>query len=438
MDMTLQDSAEWTDGAAWPPTRFSRRDERLGLYRQLWGGNLAYLSPAAPPRIVTNLFRALPDSHSALLTLAPPDVDRSDLGHVIRCAVAMVTNMLRSGMAWPWFDGERLECLDPAQTYPRSDGGMVVGVRFTSSTARSAHPDKIRLTVIEPEGEWRQTVHEYSGSGRSEDTSASGPSIGTLGHRSGHVPRIGAEVREVAAGQGNAVPWVALPPANGQWGTSRFDDLAPLVLALAQMHGKRVVILDKHAKPILTFRVHNADIDDAVANYSGPADGAEDPSTWIGGKPALDTLPTSRQERVQAIIEALQARDAFELSDELSDVRYVEPHLQAVGAVTEAIDQLHEEIRLVTHLPSLKMMDNAVSGESLKRQHLLLYAFSSLLQTLLHLGLEDAWGRRFAWAHPFDAIDDSRGALDTSADGGMMRRTDPDAGGDDGPQDDRD
>ena len=401
LDLTLHPD-EVRPNAIWPPIRMRERDRQLGILRRLWSGRLDDIVPPGtdPPRIVTNLFERLPEVHSDLLVSSPLPTDPPGLEAAVE---ALVTNLLRSGMAWCWYDGVALQIMDPAVTYPRRDGGVVAVTRYTSETAQSSWPDRALITVVEPDGAWEQYTTEFTGSAITQGDASTLPGDGSLGELTD-----GPEY-----GMGRPPVAVPLPPRSGRWGTSIYRRLAPLVAELARRHDSRSAILDYNAAPLLTYRVADIDVDSAVLVESDAITDTP-PDLWDDdGKPALNDTLTEREALVRRQLDRWRRSQSMRLADGITDIEYLtwDGDLTATEA---SIEQIHEELRLLSGLPSLLMGGaDPVSGASLKRQHLVLYAYSSKLHRLIRAAIEEAMDIDLSeWEHPFDLSDQS-GPSDT-------------------------
>ena len=432
MDMHLDPDEMADDDVQWPPDRFRQRDEKLAIYRELWQGNLSSLVDRADriPRRVTNLFRRIPKIHAALLGVSPIGIDDDSLRvSAERAGYEAVTNLMRSGMGWLWYDGEQVHCIDPAEAYPLHGGGLCWARRYTSHVAKAAEQDRIRIYSIGPDGTWSMWVRAWSGSGTAQTEqasarNASGPGIGNLG-------AVVEEPTADAASEG-AYP-MALPPLNGTWGTSEYDDLAGLVCALAEAHDLRAQILVRNITPLLTYRIANIDVLDAVSTEGG--DDWSDVEEWgSSGKPELGEQFSDEEQYRRQVLRRLRLVGSMRLADGIEGLEYVIANID-LAPIEKEIEQIHEELRMLHALPSVLTATSGslggVSGESLKRQLLIPYATSSTMLGVILAALRQTLNLpNLEWPHPFDILDAESPSTTEEAPDGSDSGGEGSAGGD--------
>jgi len=376
----------------WPPPRYQERDYRLALYAELWDGNLMQL--VAPgdriPRRFPNLFRRLPDIIAKLLLTSDlatglgPDADRCARPPVPRATGLM----LRTGGCWMSAVEGQCRVHNPAYTYPLRDAGIVETVPVPDWP----DPTMLRVTTADTAGAHTVWYQAYSGDSRSGRT-VHAPWIGTLGDML---------TEPVTASGSPPVKMLNSPEASG-WGTSMFDDLAALVCELAESHDRASSILAVHERPLLTYRIADIDVTDSVLpQLETPAGAFATDAAALGSGEGLET----EEQLIRHTLRRLRVADALRLPDGVSGLDYVTWD-GGLAANAGNVEQIHEEIRLMTGLPSLltSASGQLPSGESLKRQLLVLYASTAQLHQTLTDGLNETLGVTVDWPHPFDAFD---------------------------------
>lgn len=369
--------------AVWPPPWFIPRDKRLALYRELWLGDLRQLVGPYDrvPRRFPNLFRRIPEVIAALLLTSPPNIDDDEARlAAVRAIRQAILHMMRSGMTWIGATGGELYAHEPAWTYPISDGSVLVTRPYPLA-------DRIRFRHVGADGSVTTWLQEFNGSSVST-VAAGGPVSGTVG------PII-EPAMPLEALDTELVSTPNVVPLRGNWGQSNYDSLAGLICELAESHDRSSSIRAAHERPLLTYRIANADVTNSVL--------AELDTSYITES---DDSVTAVDQFVRGVLRKLRSADALRLLDGVSDLSYVTWDGQLAANQT-AMESIHEELRLMTGLPSLltSATGQLPSGESLKRQLLILYATTSELHRTLLYALERALGQPLDWPHAFEALE---------------------------------
>ena len=374
----------------WIPYRFSERQERLRLYRSLYDGNIKSLIPdPSYARVMVNEFRQACLFTSDILTSVEitPSVEIFN-AQVLENAISLAIVMLeRDGIALlnTGVDeaGEPfITTVDPSCWFPRRDGGHILYVPYVSDEADTPRYDRAIMTIIEPEGETVEYEFEYQ----------SDNSKGRL-----------IETRPVV-GLNFVTPIYRAPTVPG-WGTSLFDDLAPIVLEHTIRMTSYSKILNANENPLLNIFLTKEDMPDF-----GGSD-TEEKSDWEAG---VSEVAMNRGK--QAALDYRDQNVAVGL-DSQTKLQYLtwDGNLDASAAYIEMLEQ---QISKITGIPKvLQEGAEVASGVALKRLYQKLYSATLSILNAMKYGLENALTAMSTgevtveWPHPFDFDD-----LEASAD----------------------
>jgi len=413
MDMAV-DMDELRQGGAWPPTRFYPRDWRLTIQRTLLSGDLSPLIGPNDriPRIVTNLFRKVPAVHASLLLLSPPELDCPMATKTARRAItAAVYSLLAHGITWIWQDDmDSVVAIHAAHTDPvrgEAGGGILHTARHASTRSASAHRDAARSTRITADGVCTRWEADWSGSGRDYTGNPISGAENTM------IPGIGSigRPRDRQTCRGGPLVDICHGAPNGAWGTSIIDDMAALVCALAETHDRRDQIMRHQANPTITYRTADQDLGDLGVQQTGrQLDDIGGFEEGVGGQ-AADRTDGEAAAR-DAVLEGV-ASGAIRLSDAIEDLGYLSWNGN-LGDHTTAIEQFREELFITHSIPAVWTDSShaGLSGESLKRLLLPLYAENGPLYLQLKDALETCSGGPVKWEHIFDAVENPPGGTD--------------------------
>ena len=227
----------------WPPVRFSDRQERLRLYRQVFDGTLSGLiQDRAYSRVAVNEFRQACLFKGDLLTSVPIGLTPEVVNPAVVANVMgqVVVNLERDGLAvllsGVGVDGVFMRAVDADCWFPRSDGGHILMVPFVSDQAGTSQPDRVRMTMVEADGRSMEFVFVWAGSRRGE----------LLGRRP-------------LADRQHVTVLYRSPLVPG-WGTSLFDDLGPVLLEHTVRLSSYSRILNAHENPLLNVFLADDDL----------------------------------------------------------------------------------------------------------------------------------------------------------------------------------
>lgn len=144
---------------------------------------------------------------------------------------------------------------------------------------------------------------------------------------------------------GNPPVMLVNPPGASGWGTPLFDDIAGLVCELAESHDRAASILAVRERPLLTCRTAGIDVTDSVLPQ------LETPESVFPDGNTADRLEPEEQI-IRHTLRRLRAADALRLPDGVSQLEYVTWD-GSLNANRDNAEQIHEEIRLMTGLPSM-------------------------------------------------------------------------------------
>ena len=365
----------------WVPPRFTNRQDRLALYQQAFDGDLAGLIPdRSYTRVAVNEFRQSCLFKADLLTstdiMQTPEVIHPSVltNAVSACVVSQEQNgigLLNAGM-----DDEGMafiRTIDPLCWFPRMDGGHIVAVPYVSDQSETDIPDRLRMDIIEPDGRAMRFTFEYT------STYSKGSQLS----------------RERLPGMQYIVPVYRSPQQPG-WGTSLFDDIAPIALEHMVRLTSYSKILNAHENPILNIFMGEDDIAD------------------FGGSTPLEEAEFEAGDEEASRIRAKHAAEDYRRQD-VGFGFDTEAKLDymtwdgALEASNRMLDRLEEAISKVSGVPKiLRDGEAGFSGVALRRLFIPLYANTLAILNDTRYALEtiltmvNGGDVAIEWQHPFD------------------------------------
>ena len=367
----------------WVPVRFHERQNRLSLYQAAFDGHITALIPDHTyARVFINEFRQACLFKADMLTsteimTSPETIHPAMLANAIS---ACVTSQEQNGIgllnAGTDEDGEPfIRTIDPICWFPREDGGHIIAVPYVSNEATTAIPDRIRLDILEPDGRAARFVFEYT-------------SFYTKGEMIS---------REMLPGTQYVVPVYRSPQQPG-WGTSLFDDLAPIVLEHTIRMTSYSKILNAHENPMLNIFVDPEDAPDFGGSTPTEEAEYEDGDTGAVYRKAQQAADDWRRANVRF-------GGAIDSQEKLSYLTWD----GALDASNHYLDRLEDAMAMISGVPkTLRDSTMAMSGVALRRIFMPLYTSTLAILTDTKYALETvlsmASGTQVTveWPHPFD------------------------------------
>ena len=374
---------EAVTGDRWIPPRFTNRQERLALYQQAFDGDLSGLIPdRSYTRVALNEFRQACLFKADLLTssdiMQTPEIIHPAVltNAVSACVTSQEQNgigLLNAGMDE---EGEPfIRTIDPLCWFPRMDGGHIVAVPYVSDEATTDIPDRIRMDIIEPDGRAMRWEFEYTS----------------------HYSKGRQLSRMSLPGLQYVVPVYRSPQVPG-WGTSLFDDIAPIALEHMIRMTSYSKILNAHENPILNIFMGEDDVAD------------------FGGSTPLEEAEFEAGDQEAARIRAKYAAQDYRNQD-VGIGFDTEAKLDymtwdgALEASNRMLDRLEEAIAKVSGVPKILRDGEGFSGVALRRLFIPLYASTLAMLNDTRYALEtiltmvNGGDVTIEWEHPFDYED---------------------------------
>ena len=379
----------------WMPARFNDRQRRLGLYRNVFDGDIVgvggFLADAAEgliedrsyARVLVNSFRQACLFKADLLTSTeivqtPEVVPAQQLQNVASRAVVLQERdggaIVNAGVNEA---GPFLRVIDPSCWFPRADGGTVVAVPYTSDEAPTSLPDRLRMHVVEPDGRTMEFLFDYT----------------SLYSR-------GSLISRRALPDRNWFVKIVRAPEVPGWGTSLFDDLAPVLVEYAVRMTSYSKILNAHESPMLNLFVSDEDMPDFGGSTPVEAE------RWREG---ADDDARGRAAQAAAELRRMDVSVGLDSSAKLQYLTW-DGQLAASNAYLERLEQ---QVSKVSGIPLTLMQGQEVaSGVALRRLFLPLYASTLAVLNDTRYALETALSAivggsavKLEWPHPFDFQD---------------------------------
>ena len=383
------DASEVRREEQWPPARFEVRNQRLGLYHDLWRGDISSL---VDPALLEdnsvgpqNIFRRIAKFCADLLVREPPtmgddDGSLADL-ELLRIGHSLVTNSIRYGAAYlligtlagePW-----LRSVDARYVYPQPTlGDWIIAEPRTRGNATT--PNLLEFTIIAGGVGSNRIIRGTPTGSNSQVT-------------------IGAPVTElVDLGPMRLIPVLALPEqAEGIIGTSWYDDLATTVVQKARRMAANTRVLDDNGDPLLLLRGN-------LDNY-----------TTLPGVPqsaAVRTNDPNTIKRDAKVARRLRQAGPLIVPTGIDSAEYVtwDGGLTASMAMLEQLDR---DFHFMSGIPAALGSDTAVpSGVSLRRMFWQFDAAIAPLYQASFSALDTAartFGRTLEWENAFEVIEDA-------------------------------
>ena len=370
-------------GETWPSVRFDIRDTRIALYEQLYRGNIGPLIvDQSYRRVFVNWFGRCCDIMAKLLTSAEIMVNGVEVDDAMlqNIAADLIIDQIRYGGALlrtTLFEGEPfLQRIDPSCWYPTMDGGHVLSVPYTSDESDSPRHDRIRFTIIREDGSGEERIYTYGGERRSthkllETNNLESPMFVTKILMSPHT-------------------------SNDFWGTSKFDDLSPVLLEQTIRLTSYSKILNAHENPMLNRYISESELPE-----------------FAGTTPAESLDPDRLREVANQAKDDWRAQNTAFSFDSVAKSEYLTWDGQLVAS-NFYLDRLEKEISMLTGIPEMLADGQEVpSGIALKRMFTILYAQSLAIKNDTQFGLETGLNALYEngsitieWPHFFDELSD--------------------------------
>ena len=351
----------------WPPTRFDDRDARLAALTRLWQGDYSdYLTNQAVP---VSTFADYSTRLANLMLAA--GVESSDPGLELDSALydAIVDYTRYGGVLFHWTD--RLTVRDPSGWYPLHDqargDGDVFMTAFTSDSATSPEPDRLRVEVVYGTGQSTESVYAWG------DAGYTGRVRGQIG---GLLEERTLDPAEVVA--------VAAEPRVGIWGTSKYLSLTgPTVEAVRRLSENSKILDLFTGTKVLNRESRQQQID------RFDIDTTED----------MDEQNLELRRKLGDEFDG----DILNVDEDLRDVSFLQPQTGGVIHALQQVEMTRRYIADATGIPDQSGMAQPMSGEALKRQHLPWYAETSRMINRLAQAVADLTGTDVRWPHLFDS-----------------------------------
>ena len=364
-------------GAQWPPRRFVDRDSRLGLFADLYRGDLTSLvdTETENVRLAVNYFGRLSVVQSEILMMSVPEAPL-DIGDI---AGQALVDMSRYGTAWLWA-GELAELpfvanVDARDVYPLDEGGWVLVSLFASADAPDSRPNRSEVWTIAADGQMSREEYNWQGA----------RGAGTLGSLVGE---------EAVDGTATLIPAPRAPHVGLSWGTSQYPDLIAPVLEIAKRFSSNSRTLDEHADPLL-----------AVYMASGAV------NTRFNPDPPVSQTKDERQERIYTRLRDFRRNPVVNIPNADVKMEYVTWDADLEASFSQ-IEEARLAIQYITGLVQLlERSQGGLSGVALRRLMLPLYAGTKAMQNELKQRLDDALSFaldedvEIEWPHVFDTLD---------------------------------
>lgn len=346
VNFDLELGAEEKLSGTFPPTRFRKRQARLALDRSLWDNDMsALLTDGQELLFPINYFRGVSTALADQLLQVEP-IAVLDVRDPFEEALI---DMSRYGLALFW--GGRnaagqpfLRTVSPLIWYPVDDGGHVfVSPYVAAPTAGAQKPqsdqeNRAEIIRIDPDG--RTTAQQVQWQRE------------TIGLAIDDEQDIGV----------STIARAPRSPRNGIWGTSIYDDLAPVALATGLLYSKAVDTLQG------AWQSWYMDDDNARAKFPAPQD-----------------EPTERQQQVAVAegLQALQALPVLQIPNEAVKIDALD-FSGNVESVEKLINVSGEFMTFLSSVASLirreEMPLSGMSGVALKIMNGLYYARTLAMQ----------------------------------------------------------
>lgn len=388
----------WETGAHLPPPATQERSTRLRLYKSLFDGDfggivygfhvqanyfrrtavfLADLMMAFPPTLAgapSDITPTLEEQLIEAVHTAIIDMSRYGVG-LLRARAEGPLPIVESADPLAWYPGPRYEydslAFEVPGTQPQEGGG---------DPPRPQDGDQLVVDVIEPQVVSRLTF------------ALQGLTLGAL---------LGVE-RMPGLGERGVIP-CPRQPRDGQWGTSVYPDMVPLVAELCRRYSKVSEALDRHLDPILMLR----------------RDPTAPPSLDSGTESSAITLSLERYR-----LGDWRAHPVGVLPEDYADAQYVSWDPQMLGNFSQ-VEAIENSLFSATGIPAALygMIRGGTinSGVAMRRLYTPTYVYVHVVQSQLkpkiaraaRLALRAA-GRDVGdievdWENPFDVLDRESG-----------------------------
>ena len=367
----------------WVPVRFHERQQRLELYQNAYDGHITNLIPdRSYARVFINEFRQACLFKADMLTSTEITTSQEMIhpAMLANAISACVTSQEQNGIgllnAGVGEDGEPfVRTIDPLCWFPRRDGGHIISVPYVSDEAKTAQADRLMIDISEPDGRTMRFHFEYT----------SFYSKGKL---------LSSERLE---GTSFIVPVYRSPQQPG-WGTSLFDDLAPIVLEHTIRMTSYSKILNAHENPMLNVFIDPEDAPDFGGSTPTEEAEYEDGDTGAVYKKAQQSIDDWRRGDIRF-------GGAVDSQEKLSYLTWD----GALDASNHYLDRLEDAMAMISGVPkTLRDSTMAMSGVALRRIFMPLYTSTLAILTDTKYALETvlsmAAGTQITveWPHPFD------------------------------------
>ena len=374
----------------WPPTRFGTRSERLGLYHELWRGDISAFTDtqllndnSVGPQ---NIFRRVAKFCADLLVREAPTMGQDDGGlsdpELLRVAHSLITNAIRYGAGYlmigtlqgePW-----LRSIDARYLYPQHVRGDWIIAEPRTRGAEATTPNLLEFTVI------------------TDGTATNRIIAGTPTGVNNQVT-IGAPVTELTdLGAMQIVPVLALPEqAEGIIGTSWYDDMITTVVQKARRMAANTRVLDDNGDPLLLLRGN-------LDNY-----------TTLPGVPASAAVRSNDPNTIKRdarVAKRLRQAGPLIVPTGIDSADYVTWD-GSLNSSLAMIEQMDRDFRFMSGIPAALDSDTAIpSGVSLRR---MFWQFDAAIAPLYSGALSAfeiagrTFGQTIEWENAFEVIEDA-------------------------------
>ena len=352
-------SADFAEGASYPPVRAGARTRKLTALRGLYRGDMShFVEDEQAASVATNWFFRLAEVLSALMVSTQPPEDLQD--QIQACVIEMLT--VGRGYFVMYDDILFVPAAENCwRDYDDPDVLHVVS-RYVSLESDAGQYDRAYVYSI---GETTATLSD--------------------------VVLRDAKFGQVLNSSTDSGSWsyADRPPVLDTWGTSAFEQLIPLVVELALRRTGVSRVLAKHESPTLVMPGNEVEIGKALT---------------VSGQPG--TLPQLGKPFIQQAAEDLLDSDSAWIPDNTTDPEYLTWDGQLVASFMQ-IDGLEQDLSMMTGLVQLLQLDsNPSSGTSLREQHRVLSWTAGQLWSRCLAALTDIVGT-FEWPNPLDELFDA-------------------------------
>ncbi|MCY3568321.1 MAG: hypothetical protein OXH38_06805 [Chloroflexi bacterium] len=353
-------ASDFEEGAQYPPDRAQARQLQLNTLRRLGRGDFTDFVDEQP-RVTVNYFARLVEVLSALMVSTEPPADLSDQ------IQQMIAAELKYGRAYVLRLDDALFVPEPQNVWAAAEDPSVryVVSQYVSVDSRDGEADRAIVYTVSEAGVVATDI---------------GLEHGIVG---GNAVRFGQVAGETSFTGGWAM--ADRPPVDGDWGTSAFTQLVPLVVPLCmRLHGIQHV-LDYHESPTLIMPGKLADVVQNLRPEGAPV--------------TDDAIGAGFMQRQSRLV--LQ-NDSIWNPNENVRPEYLtwDGGLEASFA---AVEVLKAELRMMTGVPAALEQEggDVPSGAALREMFMVLYWTAGQLHSRTRAALEAVLGRSVDWESPF-------------------------------------